>query len=91
MSSTTTPENPEIRDLINRALKLSTEEREAIALELLESTEAAPAAQPGNPDYWKAEILRRSAEIASGSVTPLTREEAESQVRATIRKLGVEL
>ena len=91
MSATTTPENPEVRQLIERAMKLSAEERETIALELLESTESPSGISETNSDYWRGEIARRSAEVASGAVSPLTREEAEAQVREAIRKLGVEL
>ncbi|MDB5307895.1 MAG: hypothetical protein JWO38_2097 [Gemmataceae bacterium] len=77
-----------MRELIDRAMKLSPADRESIALELLNSVE------PGRPDSdrepWESVIARRSAEVAAGSVTPLTRDQAEAQVREAIRKLGVE-
>ena len=75
--------DPEVRDLIDRALKLEPDVRESIALELLDSVE-------GDADYW-ATIARRSEELASGKVIGLTREEAEQQIREKMRTLGVEL
>ncbi len=81
--STATTENPEVRELIDRGLKLSPKERESVALELLDSVEAPP--------LDRATILRRIADIESGRVVALAREEAELAVRIKMRELGHEL
>lgn len=74
---------PEVRELFDRSLQLSREDRESLALELLDSLEAEPVSSET--------ILRRSDEIRSGKVVPLTREEAEAEVRTRLSELGVEL
>ena len=81
--STATTENPEVRELIDRGLKLSPEERESVALELLDSVEAPP--------LDRETILRRIADVESGRIVALTREEAELAVRVKMRELGLEL
>jgi putative addiction module component (TIGR02574 family) len=91
MAATTTPENPEIRELIDRAMKLEPADRETIAMELLDSVEAAVDEAISKSESWQSAIARRSEEVASGNVTPLTRDESEAQVREAIRKLGAEL
>jgi putative addiction module component (TIGR02574 family) len=91
MSAATTPENPEVRELIDRAMKLAPADRESIAMELLDSVEAPVDETASKSESWQSAIARRSEEVASGSVTPMTRDESEAQVREAIRKLGVEL
>jgi hypothetical protein len=81
--TTESTENPEVRELIVRGLKLSPEERESVALELLDSVEAPPL----SPET----ILRRIADIESGRSVSLTREEAERAVKVRMRELGLEL
>ena len=75
--------DPEVRDLIDRALKLEPDVRESIALELLDSVE-------GDADF-AGTIGRRCAEIAAGNAVTLSREESDTQIREAIRKLGLEL
>jgi hypothetical protein len=76
-------ENPEVRDLIDRGLKLSPQERESVALELLDSVESPP--------LDLATIQRRITDVDSGRVVALTREESELAVKAKMRELGLEL
>jgi putative addiction module component (TIGR02574 family) len=91
MSADVTPETQEAGELFGRALKLSPDLREQLAHDLLATVDPPPGRPWSDRDYWKAELARRIADVESGAVTPLTREEAEAQVREAIRKLGVEL
>ena len=75
-------ENPEVRELLDRGLKLPPQDRESLAHDLLNSLEMEPSMET---------ILRRSDEIASGQAVLLTREEAAAEVRARMLELGVEL
>lgn len=89
MTPTTPAESPEVRELIDRAMKLSPADRVSIALELLDSVEASRP--DSDQELWEAVIARRSAEATSGSVTLLTRDQAEAQVREATRELGLDL
>lgn len=70
-------QDPEVRDLIDRALKFAPDFRESIALELLGSVDET--------DDLAGTIARRSEEIASGKAVTLTRSETEQEVRESTR------
>lgn len=87
MSASTTPETPETEltpELIDRGLRLSHENREKLALLLLDSLEGDHPNSDADWAYWKAEIKKRIEDIESGRVKALTHDEA----MAAIRKAG---
>lgn len=63
----------EAQEILDRALQLPVEQRIAVAQELWDSLDHQEAAiAVADDDGLMAEIERRSAEIESGAVTPLT-------------------
>ena len=77
MSAAATPEADEI---VERAMKLSEAEREAIALRLLDSIEPPPNAYE-SPDALRAELLRRVEAFERGEAKGYTHEEAMAKIR----------
>jgi putative addiction module component (TIGR02574 family) len=82
MPATTTPD---VDDVLDRALKLTAEQREWVALRLLDSVSPPPNAYD-SPEALKAELERRIEDVESGRVKPLSREE----VMAYLRKVAAE-
>ncbi len=69
---------PDPAKLLTEALKLSPEERAALAASLLDSLE-----EPVDEDVeaaWAAEIARRVRELESGAVTPVPWAEARRMI-----------
>ena len=69
--------------LVNEALKLSDEDREAVAEALFESL---PAEEVPFDDELLASALRRSERMRRGEVKGLTVEELKAKVRGTLAK-----
>ena len=80
MSASITPETPEAREIIDRALKLSPPERETIARVLLESV-----FPPDDPEEakkaWRAELQRRMDAIDNGTMKTYSIEETMAYLR----------
>lgn len=57
-----------VKEVLDKALKLSPEERASVAAELLESLEAAPEAEEAEVEAaWAAEIERRARRLLAGT------------------------
>ncbi|QJW96099.1 addiction module protein [Frigoriglobus tundricola] len=84
--STTTTETPEVRDVLDRALKLSVAERELIARRLRDSIDAPPT--DADWDYWKAEIKRRIEAVENGTMKTYTLEETMAYLRQVAAEGG---
>lgn len=80
MSTATTTETPEAREIIDRALKLSAVERAVIGRVLLDSVYPPPNTYE-SADALRAELVRRVEDVESGRVKALTHEEAMAQIR----------
>jgi putative addiction module component (TIGR02574 family) len=63
-------------DILRELLRLSTEERAKIALELLKSLDGE--SEEGVEESWNAEIERRSAEVDAGTAEIISLEEHEA-------------
>jgi putative addiction module component (TIGR02574 family) len=87
MIPTTTDDLP--ADLVERVNQLSPKGKEQL-LDLLEGQVDLPS-DTRTEEEWREEIARRIADVQAGRAVLLTREQAEEQVRAEMRKLGVEL
>ena len=79
MSTTTTTETPEAREIIDRALRLSAAERDLIARRLRDSVDAPNVFE--SADALRAELLRRIEAVENGSMKTYTREEAMAKIR----------
>jgi putative addiction module component (TIGR02574 family) len=77
MSATTTPE---ARELIDRALQLSSVEREAIALRLLDSIDPPPNAFESK-EAFRTELQRRIEAIQNGTMKSYSIEETMAYLR----------
>jgi len=60
--------NARVDHLLDEVLGLPVEERSALAVALLDSLETADEATIS--DQWRAEVIRRRAELRSGRVQP---------------------
>ena len=75
----------EVKEILDEALKLDPEDRASVAVELLESLEAAPQEQGEVEAAWAAEIERRARRVLSGkSGAPW--EEVRRKVEANLTK-----
>lgn len=83
MTPATSPENPEVRDLIDRAMKLPPEVREQIAHDLLDSVYP-----PEDPEQvktaWRAELQRRMDAIQNGTMKTYSIEESMAYIRQSL-------
>lgn len=74
--------NPEISDLLKKALALPPEARAALAGSLLESLEDTLDASA--EEEWSREIARRIEELDSGKVKPIPWADARRQISAIL-------
>ena len=74
--------------LVDQVMALTPEQREEL-FELAALEDVPP--DPRTEAEWREEIARRVADVEAGRSVLMTREEANEQVRAEMRKLGVEL
>lgn len=86
MSAVTRPENPEVQDLIDRAMRLSPAERQSVVLELLESLDTPPKDSSEVRQAWKDEIAQRIREIEEGKVQLVDAREAVARLRQELRE-----
>ncbi|HEY1189304.1 MAG TPA: addiction module protein [Gemmata sp.] len=83
--ATTVAETPEMREVLDRALKLSAAEREVIGQRLLDSVNPPPNTFD-SPEALRAELQRRIEEIESGRVQPITPDEMFANVRKALEE-----
>lgn len=81
--ATTATETPEVRDVLDRAMKLSAPEREVIARRLMDSIDPPPNVYESE-DALRAELLRRVEDVESGRVKPITPDEMFANVRKAL-------
>jgi putative addiction module component (TIGR02574 family) len=74
--------NPEISELLKKALALPPEARAALAGSLLESLEDTLDASA--EEEWNREIARRIEELDSGKVKPIPWADARRQISAIL-------
>jgi len=75
------PETELTTELVERAMKLSPENRERL-IELLHAGPPIPTPSPvGDWEYWKAEIKRRIEAVENGTMKTHTLEEAMADIR----------
>jgi putative addiction module component (TIGR02574 family) len=74
--------NPEISELLKKALALPPEARAALAGSLLESLEDTLDASA--EEEWSREIARRIEELDSGKVKPIPWADARRQISAIL-------
>ena len=75
--------NPNVSDLLKKALALPPEARAALAGSLLESLDEGPADQSVEA-AWSEEITRRMEELDSGNVKPIPWEDARREIAALL-------
>jgi putative addiction module component (TIGR02574 family) len=76
--------NPNFTDLRATALQLPESERAELAHDLVASLDGV--ADVDALDQWDAELLRRLAEVESGSVALLDREQFRERIRARLTR-----
>jgi putative addiction module component (TIGR02574 family) len=77
--------NPEISDLLKRALALSVDERAALAntlLDTLESTKESVSVQ----EAWDAEVARRIEDLKAGKAVTVPWEELHRELLAMVNE-----
>ena len=70
--------NSRVDQLLAAALRLTPEERWALAAALIDSLEAAD--QASIPEAWRKELLRRRAALAAGQVSAVPWAEARARL-----------
>ena len=75
--------NPDVSDLLKKALALPPEARAALAGSLLESLD--DTVDERAEEEWSKEIGRRIAELDSGKVKPIPWAEARRQISAILK------
>jgi putative addiction module component (TIGR02574 family) len=76
--------NSTIEQLLNAALALPDEDRLEVAEALIVSLQ--PSDQPPFDDSWREIIQRRSADLLSGTVTPIAWDEVKRRARENTRR-----
>jgi putative addiction module component (TIGR02574 family) len=66
-------------DMLAEVLRLPTDQRAKLALELLRSLDGEP--ESGVAEAWDAEIERRGAEVDAGTASSMTLDEYRTHVR----------
>jgi len=75
--------NPDVSDLLKKALALPPEARAALAGSLLESLD--DTVDERAEEEWSKEIAHRIAELDSGKVKPIPWAEARRQISAILK------
>jgi putative addiction module component (TIGR02574 family) len=77
---------PELREEL---LKLSAEERQALADDLYESLEGEERTEDPNWEQaWSKELIRRVQEVAEGRVAPIDADDVHAELREELANLG---
>jgi putative addiction module component (TIGR02574 family) len=75
---------PQVSELLEKALALSTQERGLLAARLIDSLDDGPA-EEGVEEAWQEEINRRMDDIRSGRVKTIPGEEVRVRLNARLR------
>lgn len=78
---------PQVSELLEKALALSSEERGLLVDRLVESLDNEPA-EPGVEAAWDEEINRRIEDIRSGRVKTIPGEQVLGRLKARRRNAG---
>ena len=78
---------PQVSEVLEKALALSTQERGLLIDHLIESLDEGPA-EEGVEAAWDAEIKRRVDEIRSGKVEMISGEEIRRRLAARLLNVG---
>lgn len=81
--ATTTFDDAEVQDILQRALRLPAQVRKDIAVELIESATPREDSEEVK-EAWRAELARRVADIESGKVRMIPRAEAMAYLRQAL-------
>jgi hypothetical protein len=76
----------EVREVLNEALKLEPDDRASVAVELLESLEAAPEERADVEAAWSAEIERRARRVLRGESGRAAWDEVRRRAEASLTK-----
>jgi putative addiction module component (TIGR02574 family) len=76
----------EVREVLEEALKLAPDDRASVAVELLESLEAAPEEKADLEAAWAAEIERRARRVLRGESEGIAWEEVRRRTEANLAK-----
>ena len=74
--------NPTAKQLFDNAMRLSDDDRAALAAQLIESLE--PTTDQSAQDAWDAEIQRRLDEWDTGQITPIPWSEARKMILGSL-------
>ena len=85
--STTIAETPEVRDVLDRAMKLTAAERATIGRLLLDSVVPPPNAD-ASEEALRAELLRRVEAVERGEMKTYSAEEAMTIIREARERGG---
>ena len=78
---------PQVSEVLEKALALSTRERGLLIDHLIESLDAGPAEQ-GADEAWDEEIKRRIDDIRSGKVEMISGEDVRRRLAARLLNAG---
>ena len=78
---------PQVSEVLEKALALSTQERGLLIDHLIESLDEGPA-EEGVERAWDEEIKRRVDEIRSGKVQMISGEEVRRRLAARLLNVG---
>jgi putative addiction module component (TIGR02574 family) len=76
----------EVREVLDEALKLGPDDRASVAVELLESLEAAPEEKADLEAAWAAEIERRARRVLRGESGGTAWDEIRRRTEANLTK-----
>jgi len=76
----------EVRDVLDEALKLGPDDRASVAVELLESLEAAPEEKADMEAAWAAEIERRARRVLREETDGTAWEDVRRRTEANLAK-----
>ena len=75
---------PQVSELLEKALALSTQERGELAARLIDSLDDGPP-EEGVEEAWQEEVQRRMDDIRSGRVQTIPGEQLRERLNARLR------
>ncbi|MGH2362056.1 MAG: addiction module protein, partial [bacterium] len=76
----------QVREVLDEALKLAPDDRASVAVELLESLEAAPEENADVEAAWAAEIERRARRVLKGESSGTPWDDVRRRAEANLTK-----
>ncbi|MGH9315588.1 MAG: addiction module protein [Thermoanaerobaculia bacterium] len=76
----------EVKEVLDEALKLGPDDRASVAVELLESLEAAPEEKADVEAAWAAEIERRARRVLRGESSGTAWDDVRRRTEANLTK-----